>query len=51
MSKKPTSFRLSDTAMYYLEKLAAKDERTNTYILEKLIEKAAKEQGITPPVK
>jgi predicted DNA-binding protein len=44
--KKRTSFYLSDTTIELLKKLAEKDDRSQAYIIEKLIEEAAKKAKI-----
>jgi len=46
MAKKLKTFRLSDEAVNALKKLAAADDRAETYIVEKLILAAAKKEKI-----
>lgn len=47
--KKRTSFYLSDETIKLLKKLSKKDDRSQAYIIEKLIEDAAKRAKIKLP--
>lgn len=46
--KKRTSFYLSEQTIALLKELAAKQDRSQAYIIEKLIEAAAKDLNIKP---
>ncbi len=46
MAKKLKNFRLSDEAVAALEKMAKSDDRSEAYIVEKLILAAAKKEKI-----
>lgn len=47
--KKNTSVRLSKDVITLMELLASKDERTNTYIIEKAIKEMAEREGVKLP--
>lgn len=51
MSKKPTSFALSDEAKELLKLLAEKNIRSQSTMLEVLIKEEAKKQGVKLPAK